>query len=361
MGGKAFANRKPPLPTPRMPPSVYLDVRDSVMRSLSILFAHVASPIPLPHKTSHGDIDIMVCEPLPPYTLLAKSLSSGSPSHTLAENKEPAVAITPAFLEEYLHAAAHINNPQSKTFAIPYPDLHDTYIQVDITILPSLEALNWNRTLHSYGALFTVIGSIMCKPNGLTLNDKGLYLRIPEIETHDKKRSSVLLSADWDTVMDTLGLDVTAFKRGFNDVSDIWAWIAAATFFDRADVGYKERNSKKRKGGNGEMWEAFETWLVERERYLGIVTESGDVNEDDEDERRALKERKRQEVFEVMVARFGVRREIEKRVSEWRMERQELEEKKVRKEARRFAYEEDDRYGNAWLGWLDDEKEASGS
>ena len=352
MGGKAFANRKPPLPTPRMAPPVYFAVRDSIMQSLSVLFVHVTSPVPFPQKPSYGDIDVLVCEPLPPYTLLAKSLASTSAPHTSVHGTQPPTAITPAFLQEYLHAVACINNSaQSKTFAIPHPELPGIYIQVDVTILPSLEALTWYCTLHSYGALFTLIGAIMCKPKGLTLNDKGLHLRIPEIEKEDRKRASVLLTADWDTVMDTIGLDMLSFKRGFAEASDLWAWIAGAKFFDREDVGYKERNSKKRKSGNGEMWEKFENWLVERDRQLGInrIEDRGDGIED---KRTALREERRGKIFEAMVEKFYVGTEIDERLAEWRVEKRELEDKKTRKEARRKIIEEDDSYANAWLVWM---------
>ena len=354
MGGKAFANHKPPLPTPRMPPLVYIAIRDSIMHHLLKIFSHVHSPLPLPQKSSHGDIDIMVCEPQLPYTLLAKSLGGGSRPQSQSEDNQTLVEITPAFLQDYLNASAYINNgPQSKTYAIPHPELPDTYIQVDIAILPSVDALTWNCTLHSYGALFTVIGSIMCRPNGLTLNDKGLFLRIPAIEKHDRKRGSVLLTKDWDAAMDVLGLDVKVFKCGFTAVSEIWQWIAAAGLFDRQDVGYKERNMKKNKGGNGEMWDSFEGWLVERDRELGISPSETDSAEDG-DKRQALKEMKREEIFDALVKKFDVGKEIEDRLTAWRTERREIEEKRVRKEARREAYEKDDWYGNAWLRWLND-------
>ena len=353
MGGKAFANHKPPLPTPRMTPSLYFAVRDSVMHSLSRVFAHVHSPLPLPQKPSHGDIDIMVCDPLPRYTLLAKSLGGASNPGPQSNVSQPLVEITPAFLQDYLNAAAYINNgPQSKTYAIPYPELPDTYIQVDITILSSLDALDWNCTFHSYGALFTVVGSITCKLNGLTLNDKGLFLHIPEIEKHDKKRGRVLLTAKWDTVMDVLGLDPAAFKSGFDVVSDIWKWIAAARLFDREDVEYRKRNMKGKKGGNEEMWDSFEAWLVERDRELGIDRNEADSSED-EDTWRARMETRREQIFDAMVKKFDVGEEVSKRIRDWRTERRKIEEKRVRKEARREIYEEDDWYGNAWLRCLD--------
>ena len=324
------------------------------MQNLSKIFVHVQSPLPLPQKPSHGDIDIMVCDPLPPYALLAKSLGGESRSRSEAKEDQTLVEITPTFLQDHLNASAYINNgPQSKTYAIPHPEMPDTYTQVDIGILPSFDALTWNCTLHSYGALFTVIGSIMCRPNGLTLNDKGLFLRIPEIEPYDRKRGSVLLTTDWDIAMDVLGLDPKAFKTGFNTVSDIWKWLVAARLFDREDVGYKERNMKKNKGGNGEMWDSLESWLVERDRELGVDRDEADLDED-EDEWRARKEMKREQTFDAMVKKFNVGREVDDRVAQWRIERRELEEKRVRKEARREAFEKDDWYGNAWLRWLSD-------
>lgn len=60
MGGSAF-NRT--FYTPRMPPEVYIRVRDNVNLVLKEFFVKSDSPIEAPSKTDHGDIDVIVSAP----------------------------------------------------------------------------------------------------------------------------------------------------------------------------------------------------------------------------------------------------------------------------------------------------------
>ena len=63
MGGKAFANHNPPLQTPRMPGSVYHEVKRRVEHRLSKAFSVVRFPIEGPAKQDFGDVDVFVTGP----------------------------------------------------------------------------------------------------------------------------------------------------------------------------------------------------------------------------------------------------------------------------------------------------------
>lgn len=63
MGGKAFANHNPPLQTPRMPGTVYHEVKRRVEHRLSKVFSVVRFPIEGPAKQDFGDVDVFVTGP----------------------------------------------------------------------------------------------------------------------------------------------------------------------------------------------------------------------------------------------------------------------------------------------------------
>ncbi|KFY44946.1 hypothetical protein V494_01243, partial [Pseudogymnoascus sp. VKM F-4513 (FW-928)] len=97
MGGNVFTTIRNPLFTPRMPPEVYIPVRDHCHAVLAKYYTHVCTPIEAPEKTSYGDIDILVHGPLtsPPPALseLGAALDAAASILPRAENPEANYAI----------------------------------------------------------------------------------------------------------------------------------------------------------------------------------------------------------------------------------------------------------------------------
>ncbi|KAL6722121.1 hypothetical protein ACLMJK_001227 [Lecanora helva] len=314
MGGKAFSNGTDPLITPRMPANVYFRLKSHYLSILSTLYAHVATPIEAPSKSSYGDIDILVSEP--------KTLS----------------ATTIEVLQKSLSAERRTSSSSSPTisFAVPYPDLPNNYVQLDVHTCPP-STFHWQLFHQSHGDLWNLLGTTI-RSFGLTANDAGLHLRIEEIEAHNRKRSMVFLTADPDAVLELLGMDRETYQRPFGSVEDMYAYVVSCRFFRRERYvreGLKANDRKRL--AQRELFRRFvESWLPENEDWL-----------------RAKEEREpnlsKEDVKEMVLKRFGKKSVYETVVKEWRGEREELERRKKSKEERRAHALEAKEHANAWI------------
>lgn len=212
MGGSAFSVGAAPLRTPRMLPRLYHAQKQRCQALLRQLYVHVDSPIDGPGKKDFGDIDILVCQrrddapPVPP---------------CLDNTKRTSELIRE--MATLLGAARTIvTTGSSSNLAIPWPaDAEDQvseddaaaadedkHIQVDVRISPSLEAHKWMLFKHAHGDIWNLVGSLV-RPYGLTIDDTGMYVRIPEVEAVYKARAKVHLTSDPARVLDFLGLPRT--------------------------------------------------------------------------------------------------------------------------------------------------------
>ncbi|KAH7235221.1 hypothetical protein B0J15DRAFT_454205 [Fusarium solani] len=234
MGGKAFANHNPPLQTPRMPGSVYHEVKRRVEHRLSKAFSVVRFPIEGPAKKDFGDVDVFVTGP---------RFQSQGDEYTKREYLDHISAVlgATAVIED-----AGVQEP-SAHFAIPWPrdleHLSDSpnpqeptyarrlHIQVDVQVFDSSSRLHYMLFHHAHGDIWQLLGNVI-KPYGLTVDDKGLWLRIPEIEDADRKRSKVWLTGDPDEILDFLGLPYTRYWTGpFRDLYQMYEYVANCITF----------------------------------------------------------------------------------------------------------------------------------
>lgn len=217
MGGLAFAapgpNGEPALSIPRMSSEVYIKLRDQCMIILSTLYYEVFCPAEAPNKPDHGDVDILVSGP-------RRSDINGE------------------VLKQALHAfRANTTNPVSKNFAVPLPSKDPTeskreqvYAQVDVCRCPEGH-LKWELLMKSYGDLWQIVGKFLRKA-GLVANDRGLHVRVQEIEDAGQKNLSMIyLSHDPSAVLSFLGLDEERWKAGFTSVEEVYEWCCQGRFF----------------------------------------------------------------------------------------------------------------------------------
>ncbi|KAI0469546.1 hypothetical protein F4859DRAFT_134993 [Xylaria cf. heliscus] len=224
MGGLAFASGPGRVFTPRMQPAIYRAVRDRCQAKLRELFVVVATPIEGPAKTSFGDIDFFVAwERKNVFPSLQPASSSSPPDESPKEaiyrvlgaishrsgNKSVATIAIP-WPEDfpYSNNEAGVNSPESEKNddeKSPTTELQPLGIQVDIHICPTLEHMQWMLFKHAHSDLWNILGT-MLRPLGLTIDEVGLYVRIPEIEALDKKKAKVLLSTDPAEILRFLGL-----------------------------------------------------------------------------------------------------------------------------------------------------------
>jgi hypothetical protein len=88
---------------------------------------------------------------------------------------------------------------------------------------PTRAVLNTNKSLISTGSVIRVFG--------ITVNNHGMYLRIPEIEATDRKRSMMFLTDNSDEILDFLGLDPHRWWSRFSSQEEMFEYAAGCRMF----------------------------------------------------------------------------------------------------------------------------------
>lgn len=313
MGGNAFTSGPNPLSTPRMPKQLYLRLRDYYQYLLRDIYRRVASPIEAPAKRSYGDIDILVSEPLKESTREA--------------------------LSAHLQAGRSFVNHGSPTtsFAVAYPDFAHNYVQIDVHVC-SADTFEWQLFHHSHGDLWNLLGTTI-RPLGLTANDKGLHLRIAEIEPLDKKKSLLLLTKESQDAVYFLGLAQAQHEAAFESTESLYHYVTSCRFFNPAFYrrdGLKANDRKR---------------MAQRDAYRTFVDDWISRNFDPEcGERLALPTR--EALAEEALNHFGKKAEHDARLEHWRKERKDLLIKQAARTDRKRAWAEIEEYADAWVLWL---------
>ncbi|KAH7135467.1 hypothetical protein B0J11DRAFT_547388 [Dendryphion nanum] len=228
MGGLAFAKSGPngsPLNIPRMPPSIYESQATKITSKLATVFRNITIPREAPGKLDYGDIDFLVEGPLVPWT--------------------------PESLKQTIGAVKHINHGGTHTYAVPYPDAEDQFVQVDVEICPgngtpdSKELFEWTRFMKSDADLLQIIG-VCHRPLGLTCNDKGLHLSVLEVQSYNKKKALIFLTRSPREAIEFYGFDYDKYVTGFASESEVFDWVSAGRFFARAIFDRREEKANDR-------------------------------------------------------------------------------------------------------------------
>ncbi len=321
MGGKAFTSGPAPLFTPRMPPELYYSLRDHYISLLSTYYAQAATPIEAPCKTSYGDIDVLVSQP--------KCLS-----------------INTNALATALDAVRNAGTPGSPTasFAVLYPGLQDAYVQLDVHVCPP-GLFEWQLFHQSHGDLWNLLGTTI-RPVGLTANDVGLHVRVPEIEEVNRKRGMLFLTSEPDQVLDFLGLDRDKYVRPFESVEALYQFVLGCRWFSSETYVRAELKANDRKRmAQRELYRRFvdewlPEWLLENRQSVEMSGERGQGAT-------------REDVQESALSVFGKREQFEQRIQVWRRERSELLEKQENRLKRKADAAKLEEYAEAWMSWLE--------
>jgi len=86
--------------------------------------------------------------------------------------------------------------------------------------------------MSGYGDLVQILG-VLNRPIGITMNDKGMNIRVKELESTNRKEAMILLSKEPREVMRFLGLDAEKWKRGFTTQDEIFSWCSAGHYYSR--------------------------------------------------------------------------------------------------------------------------------
>ncbi|CAI6298279.1 unnamed protein product [Periconia digitata] len=240
MGGQAFADlesvHKAPINVPRLPPATYQTIASHIQTKLKTLFARVVIPREAPGKLDHGDIDFLVCgilslSPSPsPSPFPPPKASEDAKISAHHEETQKVWESVQTLLECEPHL--HISRGTSHSFGIPHPTIPTALVQVDVELCPNDDLFAWTHFLKSDSDLLQIIGSNH-RHLGLTNNDRGMHVRVAEIEPYDKKKSLISLTRDPDQAMEILGLDIEEYHAGFATEEQLFQWVARGRFFSR--------------------------------------------------------------------------------------------------------------------------------
>ncbi|KAH0547824.1 hypothetical protein FGG08_000081 [Glutinoglossum americanum] len=287
MGGLTFRtpgrDGEPPLDTPRMSPEVYIKLREKYLDLLSTRFYQLAiCPIESPEKKSYGDIDILVEGPRYPFEVqdLAGALEA----------------------QRYSHETAG----PTTNFAIPDTEREGeedvvVYRQLDVHVCRP-GTLDWEVFTKSHGDMWNILGS-MGRFYGVTVNDRGCHLRIPEIEPVDRKHSLLHLTSDPAEALALFGLDVDSYQRGFQTVDEMFDYISSTRFFRHG--AFENTEEKRRDRQRMSQRPVFRRWVTE---YLPKHTDMPIRNP----------ELTRDDILEESLDKFQKRPEYDAKLAEWK-------------------------------------------
>lgn len=219
MGGKVFADTKTPssklVKTPRILPDLYQKLSVEYHVRLENYFDRVVIPREPPGKADYGDIDYQV--------------GGIKQEHSIHDDVW-------LHIKKALDADIYLSRKGSHSYAVPHPEISDAHVQVDIELAPgdgtpdAAELFKWTQFMKSDADLLQILG-VSHRSLGLTCNDKGLHVRIGEIEPEDAKKSFIFLTRDPDTTMRFYGLDTAVYWAGFKDETALFDWATSGRFF----------------------------------------------------------------------------------------------------------------------------------
>ncbi|KAF5020047.1 hypothetical protein F66182_7928 [Fusarium sp. NRRL 66182] len=127
------------------------------------------------------------------------------------------------------------------------------YIQVDVHFCPVVHEAEYLRFFQAHGDLWQIIGS-MIRPYGLTVDNRGLWIRIPEMERVNRSRAKVFLTSEPNRILEFLGLSVAEYWRGpFGSPEEMFEYVAKSPMFsvsphtDPAEEAHASKSNDRRR------------------------------------------------------------------------------------------------------------------
>ncbi|QSZ28910.1 hypothetical protein DSL72_003416 [Monilinia vaccinii-corymbosi] len=329
MGGQAFASHCPPIKTPRMSQEVYEKALQKNQAILRKFYSKVASAIEGPGKTTYGDVDILVALPLKgafsPQERVPDKLKNALNARAWVQDKgNPTINFAVPWPEKSSISASDMLGEDGGDLA-EYTDTasEEWYVQVDVHTCKDEREFDWELFHSAHGDLWNIIGTTI-RRFGLTINNRALFIRIPEIELADRKKSMVFLTDDPAKILDFLGLDQEKWWKPFNNQQELFEYAATCRMFwvkAEGDVivtgveGGEEGKKKLKHNDRQRMAKRpiFKAWVDEFIPQCHAEGKYGDA--------KITREEIRDEVF----GKFGVKKEYESRRHDWNLARHLVE------------------------------------
>lgn len=330
MGGAAFPNHN----TPRLSHSEHSQLQSKIITLLKPFYRHILCPPEAPSKPDHGDLDLLVCHPLSTFTVDAIAVAIGAAAKTK-------VGVTTSYCVPL--------EPES--------DGTERFAQIDLHLVSDESLLQWESFSSSYGDMQQILG-VLQRPLGLTANDKGLHVRVREIEKSNRRKAMVFLTKDIAKMLEFFGLDGEKYGRGFEGNEDVFSWCLGGRFWGERVVGDvlegRMRDSRRENGEEGlGMHSGDRQRLRKRDMFRDFVERFVPAHEE---MWKGKRDWSREEVLEDALRFFDVRGKYQELMEEfWASER----ERGLLEEIKSTIPEEGDRLGQVmkgfkrWVVWED--------
>ncbi|KAJ4293585.1 hypothetical protein N0V90_008868 [Kalmusia sp. IMI 367209] len=298
MGGQAFAHIKSdtPIKVPRLSPETYQQIADHTASRLETLFYHVTIPREAPGKSDYGDIDFLV-------------------EGIRSSNEHDVWTV----VKTLLGAELHVPRGQSHSFGIKHPHIPEAYVQVDVELSPGndtadgAELFEWTKFMKGDSDLLQIVG-VIHRSLGITCNDRGLHIRVKEVEPYNKKKSMLFLTRDPNKAMDFYGFDKTKYWQGFDSEEDLFEWTTKGRYFYwEAYEERQETSNDRSRLAKRPMFRRFvQEYMPSREKLTAIndKTSKSELSASEANQLSAHKP-SRQEVLEEALRMFGKREQYD--------------------------------------------------
>ncbi|KAF4437670.1 hypothetical protein FACUT_5503 [Fusarium acutatum] len=169
----------------------------------------------------------------------------------------------------------------------PSRDDPRVFIQVDVRYCLSRKQAKYLRFFESHGDFWQILGHII-RPFGLTMDDKGLHIRVEEGERINRKKAKILLTSKPDDILMFLGLPVAEYWRPFATTDAMFEYIVKCPMFSggcstfEEEMGLATANDRRRMASRPvyrEWVQEFKPRLLEKGLYFENPLTRDDIRE----------------------------------------------------------------------------------
>ncbi|KAM0218047.1 hypothetical protein ACHAQD_007249 [Fusarium lateritium] len=172
-----------------------------------------------------------------------------------------------------------LSSTPDKSSKAPIKRKQRLYIQVDVTYCFDVRQAKYMRFFQSHGDIWQLLGSTI-RPMGLTVDNLGLWIRVPEIERVNKNQAKVWLTSKPSFILQFIGVSIPQYYRPFQSIEAMFDYVAKSPMFSvppkedkDVDLAAMTHNDRKRMSSRP----VYRQWVTEfkpRCREQGLYAES---------------------------------------------------------------------------------------
>lgn len=207
MGGLAIKSA----PTRRYSKDEFLDIKEEVTKAFEEDFKRVAVPYYYNNKEEFGDLDVLVA------------------------NDDVDILEMRGYINKHFSPNEFIHNNDCWTFD------HKEF-QIDVVLVPE-EHFDTKHTYMSYNDLGNLMG-VIAKGFGVKYGEMGLTKDV--FYGEQKIVKNLIISKDYNKIFSFLGLSFDEWKKGFDDIEDIFRFVYSSDYFNGENYEFKNLNKINR-------------------------------------------------------------------------------------------------------------------